>query len=172
MIASTLRRLLLLPIVVGLALVVPATTAAADSGHIPVILVDQTLTGLCSFPVFVHILHNTEFETVTTEPDGTTVTNIRGAVISTATNVNTGKTLTLTTSGPGTVTVFPDGSTAADLRGPNASFWGPQAQSAFGLAPIEITWGHLQYTLDPGGNLTSYSLSGRAEDLCAALSSG
>jgi hypothetical protein len=170
MIVPTLKRVLIPVIIVGLSLVVPATAAHADSNRIPLVFPDMTFTGYCSFPVLFHVAASNEYYTPTTEPDGTIVWNIRGMSFTELTNLNTGKVLGFNFSGPATVTFLPDGSEATDSRGGGGTNWGPQAQSAFGVPPIMASWGHLQYTVDPSGNVTSYSLSGHSEDVCAALS--
>jgi hypothetical protein len=170
MIVSTLRRVIIPAIIVGLALVVPAAAANAGSNRIPLVFPDMTFSGYCSFPVLFHVAESNEYYTPTTEPDGTVVWNIRGMSFTDLTNVNSGRVLEFNFSGPASVTFFPDGSQAVNSRGGGGTNWGAQAQSAFGVPPIMASWGHLQYTVDPSGNVTSFSLSGHAEDVCAALS--
>jgi hypothetical protein len=170
MIESTLRRIVIpVIIIVGLALVAPVA-ASAGSNRIPLTYPDMTFTGFCPFSVLFHVVKTNEYYTPSMEPDGTVIWNIQGNSVSAMTNVDTGKMVEYNFSGPATITFFPDGGQAVNNRGPGGTNWGPQAQSAYGVPPIMASWGHLQYTTDPSGNVTSYSLSGHAEDVCAALS--
>lgn len=128
--------------------------------------VDQTLTGVCEFPIFEHWTHYDEHATYTAMPDGTMVENVQGADSLQVTNVTTGTTLQLNVSGPGTLTTNPDGSGSADLRGINGFPFGPNPV----VPPYAIFHGHLQYTFNSAGALTSFSFDGHVTDECAALS--
>jgi hypothetical protein len=143
---------------------IPDASAAPNWVPLPV-PGDQTLTGICQFPVFEHWVHYAERATYTTMPDGTIVENIQGADTLQVTNVNTGTTLQLNVSGPGTMTTNPDGSGSADLQGINGFPFGPNPVEP----PYAVFYGHLQYTFAAGA-FTSFSFVGHVTDECAALS--
>jgi len=108
MIASPLRRFVIPSLIAGLlllvALVALASGANADSGHIPVVITDQTVTGVCPFAFYRHVLHNSEFYTLTSEPGDITVLKIEGNVDVLLTNLDTGKMVKVNFSGSATVT--------------------------------------------------------------------
>lgn len=164
-------RAIVVPVAVAsFALTAFATTAAASSKRVPVPTPpDTTFTGYCSFPLFVHVIANKEYETITSGPDASTIIKIDGNLVQSLTNVDSGKTVTLNSSGPGVITVFADGSQSIDSEGPSLAFWGPQAQSTFGLSPVENMAGHAQFTFDANGNLTNFSFTGHAVNECAVL---
>jgi hypothetical protein len=167
---SVLRSLSIVPVVVGLVMTVTASTASADTKRVPASSPDVTLTGYCTFPVFVHTAKDKEYNTSTILADGTRVEKTEGSLFVTFTNVNTGNAITVNSSGPGVITYFPDGTITVEEEGSDANLWNAQAQAAFGLAGLELTSGHLDFTRDPSGNFTSYSLAGHSVDGCALLS--
>jgi hypothetical protein len=167
---SVIRTLGIIPVLVGLILTGSTTTASADTKRVPLSNPDFTFTGDCTFPVFMHVIRNKEYGTITTMADGTVVKKVEGSLLVTYTNVNTGKAITANISGPGIVTSFMDGTTTLDDEGLIGAFWDAQDQAAFGLPGMELASGHLQVAFDAGGNLTSYSLTGHSVDGCALLS--
>jgi hypothetical protein len=172
-----------MPVVAGLILTAAATTASADSKRVPYPAGDFTwpayvppvgdanTVGGCAFPVFVHIVKNNEYQTLTTLADGTVVQKYEGSLVLTLTNTNTGKAITVNSGGPGINTYRTDGVDSVDAEGLNTSFWNPYNQRAFGLPGVELSSGHLQYTFNANVNeVTSYSLTGHSVDACALLS--
>ena len=74
--------------------------------------------GICAFPVHIEFPVNREYQTVSSLPDGSTVSVVTGSLTATFTNVITGRSVSANVSGPGTTTFSPDGSTAHyDVRG-------------------------------------------------------
>jgi hypothetical protein len=125
--------------------------------------------GFCSFPLHSDVLVNKEYGKITTLPDGTTVIKLTGSFKVTMTNVDSGKTIPINASGPGTIRLFPDGTTSVDGTG----HWlitnlAPDA-TAFGLPAVMVTSGRLHEVLDADFHPTELSVSGRTVDVCALL---
>ncbi len=125
--------------------------------------------GFCSFPVHIDILANKEYGKITTLSDGTTIIKETGTLKDRVTNVSTGKTLSLNSSGPGTITIYPDGSVTVDGTGHWLIFNPAAAAASFGLPGVMFTSGQTHETLDPTGTPTALSVTGLATDVCAAL---
>jgi hypothetical protein len=94
---------------------------------------------------------------------------ITGRGTATVTNRTTGKSLTYNINGPATVTTTPDGGFAVDATGPNLLYT-TVANSYPGVPQLAYTTGHVQFTVNGSGLTTSYHLSGKSTDVCAALS--
>jgi hypothetical protein len=94
---------------------------------------------------------------------------ITGRGTATVTNVETGKSLTYNINGPATITTTPDGGFAVDATGPNLLYT-TAANSYPGVPQLAYTTGHVQFTVNGSGLTTSYHLSGKSTDVCAALS--
>lgn len=127
--------------------------------------------GFCNFPVHLAFPVNREYGTVTTTSDGSTMIKVTGSLVATITNKNTGATITLNISGPGTNIISPDGTKLQfDLLGVSLFFVtnGPQ----FGLpSGLVETSGPITGTLDLGTSAI-ISLTNRPHlllDVCAAL---
>ena len=87
----------------------------------------------------------------------------------TVTNTTNGKTLTYNISGPGKLTFYPNGSiSSADAGGPNLLYT-TVANSYPGVPQLAYSTGRVQFTVNPDGVTTSYSLQGKRTDVCAAL---
>jgi hypothetical protein len=88
-----------------------------------------------------------------------------------ATNLETGKTITENISGPAKETVFPDGSVTATEKGRNGLALTPADAARFGLPAVSVTAGARSVSIGPDGSITSLSLHGDVlVDVCAALS--
>jgi hypothetical protein len=89
----------------------------------------------------------------------------------TNTNLQTGKTITVNSSGPGNTTVFADGSELVAAKGPAGLILAPPDAKGFGLPTVSVLAGALTLTVDPAGNITSLSFHGHVlVNVCAALS--
>jgi hypothetical protein len=126
----------------------------------------------CGFPVYVAYPVDKEYSKLLKTLDGSTITLITGSLVSTQTNLNTGKTITENVSGPGKFTTNPDGSATLAAKGRNGPISiTPADAQRFGLPAVMVTAGALTISLDPNGNITSLSLQGQVlVDVCAALS--
>lgn len=130
---------------------------------------DFTFAGTCAFPVLAHTVTDKEYATFTTLPDGTVTEAITGKAVGEYTNLNSGKSIVVNTSGPGVVTFNTDGTIGVDLRGPSTWLFTPQEQADFGLPQFAYTAGHMQYVYN-GGLFQNLTFTGSVTDLCDSLS--
>jgi hypothetical protein len=151
------------------AVVAPAGLARART---PVVITPFTLPGSrCGFPVDVGVVKNNETQDVTTLADGTTITNIRGNLVLSFTNDDTGYTIVRNVSGPTTETDRPDGTGTLVARGNNWFGFGPTSQANTGEPGLVFTSGRATLQIDlVHGVVTGFSLSGKQVDGCALLS--
>ena len=126
--------------------------------------------GFCSFPVHLEPVVNKEYGTFTTSADGATIIKESGVLKFAISNQDTGKTTLVNASGPGTVTIYPDGSVTVLGTGHWLIFNPADDAAAFGLPGLMVTSGRLYEALDPSNKLTELSVTGRAIDVCDAIS--
>jgi hypothetical protein len=125
----------------------------------------------CGFEIQVAPVANKEYTKVLTASDGATTVLTTGALKASYTNLQTGKTITVNRSGPGTTTVFADGSAVVAAQGPGGLILAPPDAQRFGLPAVSVLAGALTLTVDPAGNITSLSFHGHVlVNVCAALS--
>jgi hypothetical protein len=124
----------------------------------------------CGFEIRVTYPVNREFFKILKASDGSLIVLFTGSVITSYTNLETGKTITENTSGPSKTIVFPDGSYTALERGRNELNLGPAYAARFGLPIVGVTVGARSVSVAADGSITSLSLHGHAVDVCAALS--
>ena len=130
----------------------------------------------CGFEVRVTYPVNREFIKISKASDGSITILATGSVVTSYTNLETGKTITENLSGPSKTIVFPDGSFTAVEHGRNELLLGPAYAARFGLPALGVTVGlrSASGTFAPGGDvvasLTSLSVHGYVIDVCAALS--
>jgi hypothetical protein len=167
---SVLRPLAAVTVAVGIGLIALAPAAGAASKRVPVANPDFTSSAFCSFPVSFHATVNNEYETVTPQPDGSTLIKIEGSLFATLTNGHTGKSITVNIGGPGTITVNADGSSSSAFRGRSLFFFAAAPQATFGVPGMLLTSGLVNFTQDSSGNFTSFAPNGNSTDECAALS--
>ena len=172
------RRLTLIGLV-GVALVAlvavvltrPIPSAHARGGGWILNQFPPYLDGYCAFRVDLTILMNKEYSKSETQPDGSVVIHVTGALKVATTNDATGKTVDYNISGPGTTTVYPDGSVFTDGDGATLQFFPPAAQQAYGVPPLFYFSGHFTSLVDANGNVISFTkVGGPISDACAALS--
>ena len=126
----------------------------------------------CGFPVLVTPVVNGEYTKVLKAADGFTTFLFTGPFSASLTNVQTGKTITENTPGPGKATINADGSITEVHTGRNGPFpLAPADAQRFGLpAGLIVTVGKLAFSINAAGAFTSLTLDGHvAVDLCAAL---
>jgi hypothetical protein len=131
-----------------------------------------TLPDSCSFPVVVEVLTNKEFGKATENPDGSIDLRITGSLIQEATNPDTGESVVMNTSGPGTLHFLPDGSLTATTQGHTFEFFDSADAEALGLpSPIFVWAGQTYFTVGTNGIVTGATLRGHMLlDVCAELS--
>ena len=101
---------------------------------------------------------------------GSMILLFTGAAKITFTNPETGKSITVNTSGPFREIDFPDGSATLLEKGHQPVNLGPADAARFGLPAFFVSAGALTGTVDANGNLTSLSLHGHVlVDLCSTF---
>lgn len=161
-----LRGLGLLLAVAGLlGLCVPAALAVPPThvrgGPTP----DFVIRDSCAFPVLSHDEVNKGV--VTFFSNG--VIHVTGALKLTLTNLDTGTSIELNISGPGTITETADGGTLVTLRGPSLWFFGPGPGTIPGPPGIILTTGPATILFNPDGSNVFTHTGGTTTDVCALL---
>jgi hypothetical protein len=123
----------------------------------------------CSFAVASQTLTNNEFTTTfPADGNGDIVQLVTGYVVQRFTNPATGKSLSATVSGPGTIVFHPDGSVTASAEGPSVLILFP------GDVPsgpsFVINYGQVVVTITSSGQFIVQKQTGAQFDVCAALS--
>ena len=126
----------------------------------------------CGFQVLVTTVVNEEFTKILKTADGSMTFLFTGAITTSFTNLQTGKTITEQMNGPGKFFGNPDGSFTEVHTGLNGPFFlVPADAKRFGLPTVSVTAGNLTFSIAADGTITSLSLDGHvAVDVCAALS--
>jgi hypothetical protein len=126
----------------------------------------------CGFEVRVTTPVNEEFTKILKTADGSMTFLFTGAITTSFTNLQTGKTITEKMNGPGKFFGNPDGSFTEMHTGLNGPFFlTPADAQRFGLPTVSVTAGNLTFSIAADGTMTSLSLDGHvALDVCAALS--
>jgi hypothetical protein len=128
--------------------------------------------GFCSFPVHFDFPVNKEYQTVSTLPDGSTLSKFTGSQRATVTNQVTGKTVTVNDSGPGSLIVSTDGTAGTvDFQGLTLLYAMNATQYGF-PSNVVVTSGRLSITIDfMSSSITSVTRQPHVlTDVCAALS--
>jgi len=162
-----MRRGLLLLTTVLVALTVVAAAAAHPPHHDPFSATGDTfLPDQCAFPVLVHI-EGAEIDTDFFDKDGNLVKKmgVFPGQTSTWTNLDTGKSITLSDAGLYQVRLEPDGSGSVSITG-----HGYIPNDATGEPGIwYLNGGHVAARFDADGNATSIKISGNLINLCTEL---
>ena len=125
----------------------------------------------CGFPIGFSWPQRNEYGKILKAADGSMIFLITGVDKITATNLNTGKSITSNLSGPAKVTTFADGSGTFEGTGLQGFVFSPADAQRFGVPTVGATAGLHTESFDADGNVTSFSLQGRVVvDTCAALS--
>jgi hypothetical protein len=162
------RRLLLLSTALIALAVAPVATANKPMREIHPGQDDVPITGQCAFPVLGHI-EGGEIITTFTNQDGDPIKQIGvfpGNTL-TLTNLDSGKSITLVSTGAFHARVEPDGSGFFMATGPGPNIPNPIT----GEPGIWYQTGRLIVTFDAEGNQTSVDFTGRLVNLCPQLAS-
>jgi hypothetical protein len=133
--------------------------------------------GACSFPILINTVANNERQITTAvgppAPDGTTLTRVRGRLVVSVTNLDTGKTIVRNVSGPTDTITFPDGTGTETETGNNATLAGPHSFANTGEPVFFFTTGPVSLTFATSGGtrfLTSFHARSQVSacDLLAA----
>lgn len=153
-----MRRAALLGTLTGLAAlvaVVPAASASSPWTPVPDPYTDFEIPanawgGACSFPIVINTVANNERQIITPvgppAPSGTTLTRLRGRLVVSVTNLDTGKTVVRDVSGPTDTISYPDGTGTQTATGNNAYAAGPLSFAATGLPVFSFTTGPVSLT--------------------------
>ena len=160
----------LLSMVAGVVTASPAL-ARGDGWQIqpapPAIIVPATFCGFevqSTFPV------DREFAKILTASDGFVTTLVTGSLVASATNLETGKTITENISGPSKTILSSDGSMTEAATGLNPIALTPTDAARFGLPTFGVTAGARTVSIAPDGSISSLTLDGHVlVDVCAAL---
>lgn len=178
------RLLALIGAVLALSVVSPGRAAADPPQQLPtpdpsVLPGTDTdgVNGYCPFGVLLTYLVNNEQSRTITGPNGDQIQTFRGHLVVSMQNIDTGKTITFNSSGPGVLTTHSDGSYTVDTHGNNLfyttvlnTYAGPPA-----VPQIYYSSGHLVFTVAAGqlndntAPTVAWSLTGRMTDVCAEL---
>lgn len=129
----------------------------------------------CGFPVYVAAVLNNEYQNVRTLADGTTITEVTGNLVLSFTNTDTGETIVRHVSGPTKTVTHPDGTGTSVGEGNNWWSAGPVSRSlGLNVPPLFFTTGRAEFVFEHRPPLvnpvaTSFTLSGKQEDICALL---
>ena len=130
---------------------------------------EDFLAGLaCRFEVTSQTVTNNEFTTTfPAEASGDVVQLVTGYVVQRFTNLATGKSLSATLSGPGTIVVHPDGSVTANAEGLSVLILFP-GDIPSGPSFV-INYGQYVVNITPSGQFIVQKQTGAQFDVCAAL---
>ena len=122
---------------------------------------------VCDFTVHIEPIVDKEVTTTFFDSSGNvTMVLITGDLVAQVSNVDKGTSLTVNTSGPGTITFLDDGTLVFDAVGSWLIATFPTDSPA---SVMFLNQGHIVFTIGPTGVLTVVSRVGRMQDLCAAL---
>jgi hypothetical protein len=125
----------------------------------------------CGFKVRVTPVVDKSFFKVLKTSDGSMTFLSTGSFKASFKNLQSGKAVTESLSGPAKTTVSPNGSFTSAAGGHNGFFLSPADAKRFGLPTVSVTVGRLRFSVAPDGAITSLSLHGHVlVDVCAALS--
>lgn len=120
--------------------------------------------GYCAFPVLLEGVQNVR----SVPPRDPGSTRFVGAAFVTATNTQTGESISFNVSGPFNPIATPDGGLTYTGTGGQLAYTSVE-NSFSGVSPLTYTTGLLTFTVAPDGTTTSYSARGRSIDVCAEL---
>ena len=159
-----------------LALATVAAGQAPAGADQPVVLREPfpqgsaTITGSCSFPVFVDVTQNRAVVTIRVDPDGTQHLQVRGTTDVTVTNTTNGKSTAIRLTNPVDVTVKPDGSQNIIFRGLTMVFFANPANLPPGLQPgAFITHGLATLSVSGTGTVLAFTPSTHMTNVCQLL---
>jgi hypothetical protein len=148
-----------------IALVLPMVGSADRPTREFLPLEDYTIEGQCPFDVDVDVLAIKEY--AMTFSDGRTT--ITGKVFLRVTNADTGKSIEVNASGPGTITTGENGAVTFEIEGRALIGFDPGTFGPGSPGLLEITTGLVVITFDENGNTTYTKTSAATEDVCAIL---
>ena len=151
----------------ALAALIPATAMADKPVREGVPDSPVTLdASICGFGVHETTLTDNEF--ITTFSGGKQI--VTGALTSTLTNDQTGKSIAINISGPGSIVQNGDGTQTFTLLGRSLIWLFPNELGQGSPGRLILTSGRVAFHVDANFNVLSFDItSARVQDLCAAL---
>jgi hypothetical protein len=179
---NPMRRAALLGILSGLAALFTVVQAASSPWTpVPDPYTDLEVPanawgGACSFPIRIDTVANNERQLTTDvgppAADGTTLTRVRGRLVVSVTNLDTGNTIVRDVSGPTDKLTLPDGTGIETEAGNNANVAGPISFSHTGEPVFFFTTGPVILTFSTTSSGTQFLTSFHAlhqESACDLL---
>ena len=159
------RLSFLFALAVATTLAVP-TTGSADPPTIEFLpLEDFSIVGQCPFDVDVHVLAVNEYSK--TFSNGQVL--ITGKVLLRVSNAETGKSIKVNASGPGTITTDENGTVTYVIRGTSFIGFDPGTFGPGSPGLLEITKGLVVIVFHADGTTTYRKTSAATRDACALL---
>jgi hypothetical protein len=149
----------------AIALVLPLIGSADPPIREFLPLEDYTIEGQCPFDVDVHVLAVNEYSK--TFSDGRTL--ITGKILLRVSNAETGKSIKVNASGPGTITTDESGTVTYVIRGTSLIGFDPGTFGPGSPGLLEITKGLVVIVFDADGTTTYTKTSAATRDACALL---
>jgi hypothetical protein len=163
--------------VLAVLLCAPAAAEAAPPDQTPVEIPSTIPVNRCGFLIDVGVIRNNETQTVSVH-DGVTITKVKGDLVLSFTNHDTGKSIVRNVSGPTTATLYPDGTRLFEGTGNNYLTFGPISQSLIPEPGLVFTSGKVTVKYDNGTSRPSprnvpaayeFSLNGHQVNGCDLL---
>ena len=162
--------------VIGVVAVIAATltlgsapAAALAPTREPLVLAPVVIDGVCSFPVQAEAIVNREFITTFTDQDGNiTKQIISGRLVTRLTNLDTGESVVVNTSGPGQI-LFEGDTVIFQGRGLGFLFFFPEQLGLGDPGLVIILKGTFTLTIAPDGTQTLSDVKGNVTDVCELL---
>jgi hypothetical protein len=165
-----IKRVTAVVAVVAAALALGQVPAFADAPtREPLVLDPIVIDGVCSFPVLAEAIVNQEFITTFTDEEGNiTKQVISGRLITRLTNVDTGESVVVNTSGPGQIT-FEGDTIILRGRGLGFLFFFPGDLGLGDPGLLQILKGTFTLTILPDGTQILSNVTGNVTDVCELL---
>lgn len=167
------RAVTMMALALGIVLLGASSAMARGGGWEPLPADPFTFpTEICGFPVDVTPTVNQEYVKTLSETPTTVVQRVTGNFVNWLTNTDTGASITVNSSGPGTFTIQLDTGIlhiVGEGRWLLAFF--PADQQEFGVSGLTLFTSRFSEDLDLAtGDVSNLQSTGHARDLCAALS--
>jgi len=164
-------------ILLAMTILAAAIAPASAKDHVPVPFEPFSVPAgaWCAFPIDIDVVENKETQDVVTLADGTKITRIRGKLVLSFTNADTGFTVVRNVSGPTNETDHPDATGTLVTgtligEGNNWFGFGPTSRRNTGQPGLIFTSGLVVLELDLVNHVvTGFTLRGKQVNGCVLL---